>query len=196
MHPACSSHDVFPTRRRLQGTQVEAFSAHPGVIQTNLGRHMNGPAHWGMKIFMAAARWVPAMRAKNIPQVTACPQKLPTIYHRRFNCCHVRFETRQHLVQNHARCAAVCDELHCMRAAQLAAADVRNDVTAARNAGRHLESVSHTAKMALPCEWAKLLSAEVHALGCQPVPSFTQSHCVNRSCRASPPRFTPRRLRS
>lgn len=54
--------------RRLQGTQVEAFSAHPGVIQTNLGRHMNGPAHWGMKIFMAAARWVPAMRAKNIPQ--------------------------------------------------------------------------------------------------------------------------------
>lgn len=57
-------------RRRLQGTQVEAFSAHPGVIQTNLGRHMNGPAHWGMKIFMAAARWMPAMRAKSIPQVT------------------------------------------------------------------------------------------------------------------------------
>lgn len=59
-------------RRRLQGTQVEAFSAHPGVIQTNLGRHMNGPAHWGMRIFMAAARWMPAMRAKSIPQVTAC----------------------------------------------------------------------------------------------------------------------------
>jgi hypothetical protein len=69
MQLAHRGHDVCPTRRRLQGSQVEAFSAHPGVIQTNLGRHMNGPAHWGMRIFMTAARWVPAMRAKSIPQV-------------------------------------------------------------------------------------------------------------------------------
>ena len=84
-HAAGLQNRGLPVRRRLQGTQAEAFSAHPGVIQTNLGRHMNGPAHWGMKIFMAAARWMPAMRAKSIPQVIASSQRVPTIYYRRFN---------------------------------------------------------------------------------------------------------------
>ena len=45
---------------------------HPGVIQTNLGRHMSGPVQWGIRAFTTVTRWIPALRMKTIPQVTAC----------------------------------------------------------------------------------------------------------------------------
>ncbi|CAL1597277.1 unnamed protein product [Knipowitschia caucasica] len=36
--------------KRLQGTSVSAYSLHPGVVQTDLWRHLNGPQQFVMKV--------------------------------------------------------------------------------------------------------------------------------------------------
>ncbi|XP_072307203.1 retinol dehydrogenase 12-like [Eucyclogobius newberryi] len=36
--------------KRLQGTGVTAYSLHPGVVQTDLWRHLNGPQQFVMKV--------------------------------------------------------------------------------------------------------------------------------------------------
>ena len=52
---------------RLKGTQARVFSLHPGCIETNLGRHIQG---WGLRCFFAVAKWLPKpLASKTIPQV-------------------------------------------------------------------------------------------------------------------------------